>query len=265
MGSWLAFANMKFSIEEILKKDDTPKGPINIGFPTYLRCDSDSGASFDMNRNHSTDLSSTESTGSDLSDDVFADSHDLHSRKRIRTVITRQHKAKLELIYRANPYQSRPDLLKIGRDFGLPQHVVKIWFQNRRAKSRRQGYHSIEPQHPSRPQSSSSSCSSDSSVFYGNKPFSDINEFYTTSGSLPCRKGCCYPPQRPERRSSSVCSCTECTEHDKRQVRVHYINERQRQPELLSNSIKPTNASFCRKLPFCCCLNCRLGTIYVKY
>ena len=77
----------------------------------------------------STDVSSTESAMSDLSDDVFVNkSHDVHCRKRTRTTITRQHKAKLELIFQANRYQSRLDLADIARNIGLSQHVIKVFF-----------------------------------------------------------------------------------------------------------------------------------------
>ena len=70
--------------------------------------------------------SSTDSTMSDCSDDVFAEPHEIITKKRIRTVITRRHKAKLELIFKKNQYQSRLDLAKIGRELGLPQHALKV-------------------------------------------------------------------------------------------------------------------------------------------
>ena len=58
--------------------------------------------------------------------------------KRVRTFITAQQLKVLKSVYLITP---RPDLterLKISKLTGLDMRVVQVWFQNRRAKERRQ-------------------------------------------------------------------------------------------------------------------------------
>jgi len=47
----------------------------------------------------------------------------------------------LEEYYIANTYISSEQKANIAQDVGLTERQVKIWFQNRRAKDRRQKYH----------------------------------------------------------------------------------------------------------------------------
>ncbi|XP_063985191.1 homeobox protein engrailed-2b [Diachasmimorpha longicaudata] len=44
----------------------------------------------------------------------------------------------LENKYKSGPYLTRKDVLQLAGNLGLPQSRVKIWFQNRRARDRRE-------------------------------------------------------------------------------------------------------------------------------
>jgi len=201
---------------------------------------------------------------SDLSDDVFVNkSHDVHCRKRTRTTITRQHKAKLELIFQANRYQSRLDLADIARNIGLSQHVIKIWFQNRRAKFRKQNNQSIKHQQLAKPCSSMSSCSSDSHL----PPCESVKlpEVSKVRNIAIHYKTSCCPPQRLQGTVWPACKCTECKEYDKWVLQTCVKSLQQRRFEVVNTPSKPVDSSACRRSPLCCCLKCREGMIYVQY
>ena len=62
------------------------------------------------------------------------------TREKYRTVYNERQKMQLEEQYIANTYISAQQKADIARDIGLSERQVKIWFQNRRAKDRRQKY-----------------------------------------------------------------------------------------------------------------------------
>lgn len=66
------------------------------------------------------------------------------TREKYRTVYNERQKIQLEEQYLANTYISAEQKAKIARDVGLTERQVKIWFQNRRAKDRRQKYQSCD-------------------------------------------------------------------------------------------------------------------------
>jgi len=59
-------------------------------------------------------------------------------------VYNERQKRQLEEQYVANTYISAEQKANIARDVGLTERQVKIWFQNRRAKDRRQKYQSSD-------------------------------------------------------------------------------------------------------------------------
>eukprot|EP00794_Sanderia_malayensis_P000492 gene492-1137_t len=126
---------MRFSIEDILRKDDAPRRPRHGSQGS----DSDSNPSVNAYPRSSTpDYPSNEelsSSSDDCSDDVFIEAP---SQRRVRTVISSHHKRKLESLFKRSQYQSRINLWNVASELGLPQHAVKVWFQNRRAKFRKQ-------------------------------------------------------------------------------------------------------------------------------
>ena len=79
------------------------------------------------------------------------------TREKYRTVYNERQKKQLEQQYIANTYISPEQKTDIARAVGLTERQVKIWFQNRRAKDRRQKYQSSDedqstPQHHSQQQ-----------------------------------------------------------------------------------------------------------------
>ena len=61
------------------------------------------------------------------------------SSSRPRAMISDDQVAILKAYYSINPKPRREDLLKISEDIGQPFKVVKVWFQNTRARDRREG------------------------------------------------------------------------------------------------------------------------------
>jgi len=66
------------------------------------------------------------------------------TREKYRTVYSERQKTQLEQQYVANTYISATQKADIARQVGLTERQVKIWFQNRRAKDRRQKYQSFD-------------------------------------------------------------------------------------------------------------------------
>ena len=79
----------------------------------------------------------------DLDDADFSDDDQDDAKKsRSRTLISEEQAAILRQCYAINSKPRREELQQIGEKIGHPFKVVKVWFQNTRARDRRENRHS---------------------------------------------------------------------------------------------------------------------------
>ncbi|XP_059093889.1 zinc finger E-box-binding homeobox protein zag-1-like isoform X2 [Tigriopus californicus] len=86
---------------------------------------------------------------SDGEDDGTEDS--ANKRSRVRTQISDEQASILRGCYMINPKPKREELQQIAERIGHPFKVVKVWFQNTRARDRREGRTSSTPSKPITP------------------------------------------------------------------------------------------------------------------
>ncbi|KAJ8718966.1 hypothetical protein PYW07_016522 [Mythimna separata] len=66
----------------------------------------------------------------------------IKKRKRVRTAFTTQQIEALEKIYSSNKYVSSKERAAIANTLKISDRTVKIWFQNRRMKAKKESYES---------------------------------------------------------------------------------------------------------------------------
>jgi len=76
-------------------------------------------------------------------------------KSRVRSLISEEQLGILRSCYKINPMPRKEELLQIADTIGHPYKVVKVWFQNSRARDRREGKHPVSssPKYPTPPPS----------------------------------------------------------------------------------------------------------------
>ena len=91
---------------------------------------------------------SYDSDGNVSDDDSFYQDHDMdrpdsngpmEKKSRVRSLISDEQLSVLKSCYSVNQMPRREELMQIAEAIGHPYKVVKVWFQNCRAKDRREG------------------------------------------------------------------------------------------------------------------------------
>ena len=75
---------------------------------------------------------------------------------RVRSLISEEQLGILRSCYKINPMPRKDELLQVAETIGHPYKVVKVWFQNSRARDRREGKQPVpvaEPKYPTPPPS----------------------------------------------------------------------------------------------------------------
>eukprot|EP00112_Aurelia_sp_Birch-Aquarium-sp1_P026164 Seg910.1 transcript_id=Seg910.1/GoldUCD/mRNA.D3Y31 product="Homeobox protein Mix.1" protein_id=Seg910.1/GoldUCD/D3Y31 len=260
---------MKFSIEEILKKEVSSEivkfSVEEILKKGYKSRDSGNGSCSDSDavsyspRSMAPDSPNSDASLSDSSsDEVFVDAADSPLRKRLRTVIVRGQKQRLELFFQRSQYQSRLHLTKISRELGLPQSALKIWFQNRRAKYRKQGHKVLKQSEPESMSSDLSTSSPDNPEPIAQKS----DDLLRRDSHVPCVLPCCAPKSPHVSANPYVCNCFSCIRE-----RMRIVHESIRHRMYGRQNLEPFKnmEQFYAAMTVCCCSRCRLGTFYVQY
>lgn len=134
----------------------------------------------------------------------------------------------------------------------------QIWFQNRRAKYRKQGHKVLKQSEPE-------SMSSDLSTSCPDNPepiAQKSDDLLRRDSHVPCVLPCCAPKSPHVSANPYVCNCFSCIRE-----RMRIVHESIRHRMYGRQNLEPFKnmEQFYAAMTVCCCSRCRLGTFYVQY
>uniref|UniRef100_A0A3Q1FUU1 Even-skipped-like1 n=1 Tax=Acanthochromis polyacanthus TaxID=80966 RepID=A0A3Q1FUU1_9TELE len=140
----------------------------------------------------------------------------LDQSRRHRTAFTREQLSRLEQEYGKESYVSRPRRCELAAALNLPETTIKVWFQNRRMKDKRQR-HSIPWPHPLVDPLGAllMGRSSPSSTFPYSPPMRPLDalrlsQFHSRPGGLPPAAAAVLYPSSSLMHHSASCPCPLC-------------------------------------------------------
>eukprot|EP00794_Sanderia_malayensis_P006455 gene6458-7187_t len=266
---------MKFSIEEILRdKKETSATQKEQSDKAYERLASDTQFRKEFHN-----------SANNLQYDESEDLMDIPVHRRARTTITTWQRNRLEETFTIQRYPTLDKAEQLSEQLGLPQYVIKVWFQNRRAKFRKDGRKRSNRPLPSAENLPKRQFAQTfaSMRFPG---FNNLQHLYTT----PSQSNAMSPMNQLIIQTRYPFTLDSFGNELSRRYRHNSLPELQTTPQMDSSHIKCTlkdslphaetcNANneiqqrfaFCQvekerqQMHTCCCMNCRLGTFYSKY
>ncbi|KAK2554009.1 Homeobox protein Nkx-6.3 [Acropora cervicornis] len=131
---------LSFSISKILglESDSSPRQSSPNSVPTRPSKCSPKSSNFAL------DLTSSSSECDSEPDQVPTDSEKTSKKRRQRTTFSAHEVWAMERAFKQCPYLLRDDEMHLVYRLGIPAKSVRYWFQNRRAKSRREKSHQAQ-------------------------------------------------------------------------------------------------------------------------